>query len=59
MLSLLDFLKTKYRIYLITQVDSTSPEEGTHKQARDALKTLIEREVVFEHRVMYCTTQIG
>jgi hypothetical protein len=43
--SLLKAIKDKYRIYLITLVDSENENEGNHKKAKQVLQKLIEEGV--------------
>ena len=50
-------LKQKYKIFLITTVDSENGEG--HKKAKAYLDRLVAEKIVKDHRVMYCSTQKG
>ena len=50
-------LKQKYKIFLITTVDSENGEG--HKKAKAYLDGLVSEKIVKDHRVMYCSTQKG
>jgi len=50
-------LKSKYRLFFITQVDKEDDEK--HKMAKECLDSMIDAGVVQSHRVMYCTTEKG
>ena len=47
-------LKQKYKIFLITSVDSENGER--HRKAKAYLDGLVEEKIVKDHRVMYCST---
>ena len=47
-------LKQKYKIFLITTVDSENGE--VHKEAKTYLDGLVAEKIVKDHRVMYCST---
>lgn len=49
--------KSKYRIFLVTKVDSEEGEQ--YKAAQACIAELINDGVVQPHRVMYCTTDKG
>lgn len=57
--SLLKAIKDKYRLFIITKVDSEDPESTVHKKAKGELQKLIDEGIILEHRMMYCTTQAG
>ena len=57
MADLLPTLSKKYRIFLITQVDSEGGSD--HLKAQKLLQSLINCEAVQEHRSMFCTTSKG
>ena len=54
---LLTMLKQKYKIFLITAVDSENGDG--HKKAKAYLDGLVKEKIVKDHRVMYCSTQKG
>ena len=54
---LINLMRNKYRIFLITQVSADGAVD--HLKAKADLQPLIDNRVVKEHRVMYCTTTEG
>ena len=56
-LELLHAMKNKYRLFLITQVSAEGSTD--HLKAREVLSKLVDRQVVKEHRILYCATTEG
>ena len=50
-------LENRYRIFLITQVDSENGDQ--HKSTKQQIDKLVQAKIVKGHRAMYCTTQKG
>ena len=50
-------LRNRYRIFLITQVDSE--DSVYHKLTKDLIDKLVQSKVIKHHRAMYCTTHKG
>ena len=57
MYELLKAIQSKYKIFLITRVDSN--DSHMHQRAKESLNILIDEGIINQHRSMYCTTEVG